>query len=122
MRLQQAKIIILVTPFFWGCQLNNKNDIDDKFKVEKITALTSGIFFLKENCKIEKLPNEREIINTAMRMLTKNDIDVSNELHTHITTLTKIRYEEIKSNKKETKIKCRELEGIMAPFLSKIGN
>ncbi|HDL8048284.1 TPA: type II secretion system pilot lipoprotein GspS, partial [Yersinia enterocolitica] len=96
--------------------------IDDKFKVEKITALTSGILFLKENCKTEKLPNEREIINTAMRMITKNEIDVSNELHTHIATLTKIRYEEIKSNKKETKIKCRELESIMAPFLSKTGS
>ncbi len=108
MRLRQAKIIILLTPFFWGCQLNNKNGIDDKFKVEKITALTSGILFLKENCKTEKLPNEREIINTAMRMI--------------IATLTKIRYEEIKSNKKETKIKCRELESIMAPFLSKTGS
>ncbi|HDL7644895.1 TPA: type II secretion system pilot lipoprotein GspS [Yersinia enterocolitica] len=122
MRLRQAKIIILLTPFFWGCQLNNKNGIDDKFKVEKITALTSGILFLKENCKTEKPPNEREIINTAMRMITKNEIDVSNELYTHITTLTKIRYEEIKRNKKETKIKCRELESIMAPFLSKTGN
>ncbi|MGN2196216.1 type II secretion system pilot lipoprotein GspS [Yersinia enterocolitica] len=122
MRLRQAKIIILLTPFFWGCQLNNKNGIDDKFKVEKITALTSGILFLKENCKTEKLPNEREIITTAMRMITKNEIDVSNELHTHIATLTKIRYEEIKSNKKETKIKCRELESIMAPFLSKTGS
>lgn len=122
MRLRQAKIIILLTPFFWGCQLNNKNGIDDKFKVEKITALTSGILFLKENCKTEKLPNEREIINTAMRMITRNEIDVSNELHTHIATLTKIRYEEIKSNKKETKIKCRELESIMAPFLSKTGS
>ncbi|HDL8521693.1 TPA: type II secretion system pilot lipoprotein GspS, partial [Yersinia enterocolitica] len=120
--LRQVKIIILLTPFFLGCQLNNKNGIDDKFKVEKITALTSGVFFLKENCKTEKLPNEREIINTAMRMITKNEIDVSNELYTHIKTLTKIRYEEIKSNKKETKIKCRELESIMAPFLSKTGN
>ncbi len=101
MRLRQVKIIILLTPFFLGCQLNNKNGIDDKFKVEKITALTSGVFFLKENCKTEKLPNEREIINTAMRMITKNEIDVSNELYTHIKTLTKIRYEEIKSNKKE---------------------
>ncbi|EMU6159290.1 type II secretion system pilot lipoprotein GspS [Yersinia enterocolitica] len=122
MRLRQAKIIILLTPFFWGCQLNNKNSIDNKFKLEKITALTSGVFFLKENCKTEKLPNEREIINTAMRMITKNKIDVSNELYTHITILTKIRYEEIKSNEKETKIKCRELESIIAPFLSKTGN
>ncbi len=122
MRLRQVKIIILLTPFFLGCQLNNKNGIDDKFKVEKITALTSGILFLKENCKTEKLPNEREIINTAMRMITKNEINVSNELYTHIKTLTKIRYEEIKSNKKETKIKCRELESIMAPFLSKTGS
>lgn len=120
MKLAKAKIIILLTPFFLGCQLNNKNDIDDKMKIEKITALTSGIFFLKESCNIKRLPNEKEIINTAMRMMTRKEMTISDELYTHITTLTKLRYEEIKAHKSE--IKCRDLEYILAPFLNKTNN
>lgn len=120
MKLQQAKIIILLAPFFFGCQLNNKNNIDNEVKIEKITALTSGILYLKESCNIKRLPNKKEIINTAMRMMTRKEMDVSDELYTHIATLTKIRYEEIKTHK--TEVKCRELEYILAPFLSKTGN
>ncbi len=47
MRLRQVKIIILLTPFFLGCQLNNKNSIDNKFKLEKNNSVDIRSVFPK---------------------------------------------------------------------------
>ncbi|WP_227739398.1 hypothetical protein [Yersinia artesiana] len=86
----------LAHSIFLGYQLNNKNSIDDETKVGKITALTSGIVFPKENCNKEKPPNEKETINTTMRMLTKNEIETLDKFYIYIAPLTKVRCEKIK--------------------------
>ncbi|MFL4558577.1 type II secretion system pilot lipoprotein GspS [Yersinia kristensenii] len=122
MKTKKYKIIFLIIPIILGCESHNKKNSFDDHVIEKITALTSGIHFLKEICFREGLPNEQEIVNVAIKALRKDKEKSTYEFHTKIATLTKIRYEEIKSHKIDDKTKCHELEKILKRFIKIINS
>ncbi|WP_404346304.1 hypothetical protein [Yersinia kristensenii] len=72
MKTKKYKIIFLIIPIIFGCESHNKKNSFNEDVIEKITALTSGIHFLKEICFREGLPNEKEIINVAIKALRKD--------------------------------------------------
>ncbi|PJG61449.1 hypothetical protein CV016_17360 [Yersinia kristensenii] len=122
MKTKKYKIIFLIIPIIFGCESHNKKNSFDEDIIEKITALTSGIHFLKEICFREGLPNEKEIINVAIKALRKDKEKSTYEFHTKIAILTKIRYEEIKLHKIDDKTKCHELEKILKRFINIINS
>ncbi|CNH62217.1 Lipoprotein [Yersinia thracica] len=117
MKTKKHKVILLMIPIIFGCESHNKKNSFNGNVIEKITALTSGIRFLKEICVRENLPNENEIVNVAIKMLGKDKVVNTREFETKIATLTNIRYEEIKSHKTDDKKKCHELENILKHFI-----
>ncbi|AIN19873.1 bacterial chaperone lipo family protein [Yersinia rochesterensis] len=117
MKTKKYKVILLIIPTIFGCESHNKKNSFDRDVIEKVTALTSGIHFLKEICDRKNLPNENEIVNIAIKALKKDKAVNNREFRTKIATLTKIRYEEIKSHKTDDKKKCHELESILKRFI-----
>lgn len=117
MKAKKYKVILLIIPTIFGCESHNKKNLSDRDVIEKITALTSGIHFLKEICDRKGLPNENEIVNVATKALKKDKAINTREFRTKIATLTKIRYEEIKSHKTDDKKKCHELENTLKRFI-----
>jgi general secretion pathway protein S len=48
MKTKKYKVILLIIPTIFGCESHNKKNSFDRDVIEKVTALTSGIQFLKE--------------------------------------------------------------------------
>ncbi|MDN0120256.1 type II secretion system pilot lipoprotein GspS [Yersinia frederiksenii] len=117
--MKKAKVILFIAPIIFGCQLNNKNNVIEKNIIEQITALTSSIRFLKDMCHIEGLPNEEEIVKSAVRMIRNNNITLSSKFHMIISNRTQARYQGIKEHKVEHDIKCSEFESILNGFITK---
>ncbi|WP_145573050.1 type II secretion system pilot lipoprotein GspS [Yersinia alsatica] len=120
MRVKKIKAMLFITPIIFGCQLNNKNSFIGKNTIEKITALTSSMRFLKEICHIEGLANEEEIVNSAVRMIKKDKLTLSSEFYITISNKTQARYEEIKAHKVEQDIKCNELKNTLSSFINRM--
>ncbi|MDN0096764.1 hypothetical protein [Yersinia rohdei] len=120
--IKKTTIALFLLPIIFGCQLKNKTHFIEKSTINKITALTSSIHFLKEECNNEGLPSEAETISAALRMMGQNKSDISTEFHIEISSMAKIRYAEIKSDILENDIKCRELENLLSNFIIKINN
>ncbi|OVZ86979.1 hypothetical protein CBW58_20865 [Yersinia frederiksenii] len=120
MRVKKIKIILFITPIIFGCQLNNKNNLIEKDAIEIITALTSSIRFLKENCHIEGLPNEEEIVNSAVTMINEDKLTFPSQFYITISNRSQTRYEEIKVHKVDQDIKCNELKNTLSGFINRM--
>lgn len=117
MKTKKYKVILLIIPTIFGCESHNKKNSFDRDVIEKVTALTSGIHFLKEICDRKNLPNENEIVNIAIKALKKDKAVNNREFRTKIATLTKIRYEEIKSHKTDDKKNAMNLKAFLNDLL-----
>jgi general secretion pathway protein S len=120
MTIKNVKAIILFSPIIFGCQLNKNDYLIQKNEIEQITALTSGIHYLKEICEIEKLPDEAKIISVAMKMMNQ-DKKYNSQIHNEIISKeTEIRYAKIKYDNIDNNYKCGELKSILNSFIAKV--
>ncbi len=120
MKVKKINIILFITPVIFGCQYNGKKNSIEKRKMDQITALTSGIHFLKEKCNMKELPSEDKVIDAAINMMGQGEIATQSNFYTEISNETKVRYEEIKVYKAEQKIKCDELKNLLKHFMAKM--
>lgn len=116
----KLKVILFFTPFFFGCQTYKNESLIQKGKIEQLTALTSGMRYLKEVCGMERLPSEDKVVNNATTMMKSDNSLSSQQSSRSLSELTDIRYEKLKNDGIYNNYKCKELSKILNNFIIKI--
>ncbi|WP_072169265.1 type II secretion system pilot lipoprotein GspS [Yersinia pestis] len=88
--------------------------------INQLTALTAGLRFLKEDCNLKKIPNEQEIINSAIKIANLKGEIMTSKHNNKIIKKSESLYQDIKSDLTAKNTKCLELEELLTPFIKKI--
>ncbi len=116
----KLKVVLFFTPIFFGCQTHKNESLIQKEKIEQLTALVSGMRYLKEVCGMERLPSEDKVVNSATTMMKSDNPLSSQQSSRPLSELTDIRYEKLKNDGVDHNYKCKELSEILNNFIIKI--
>ncbi len=122
------KLMVFFAPILFGCQINSEEKKPNEEIINQLTALTAGLRFLKEDCNLKKIPNEQEIINSAIKianlkgeiMTSKHNNKIIKKSESLYQDIKISRYQDIKSDLTAKNTKCLELEELLTPFIKKI--
>ncbi|WP_258179076.1 type II secretion system pilot lipoprotein GspS, partial [Yersinia pseudotuberculosis] len=114
------KLMVFFAPILFGCQINSEEKKPNEEIINQLTALTAGLRFLKEDCNLKKIPNEQEIINSAIKIANLKGEIMTSKHNNKIIKKSESLYQDIKSDLTAKNTKCLELEELLTPFIKKI--
>ncbi|ABS47177.1 MULTISPECIES: type II secretion system pilot lipoprotein GspS [Yersinia pseudotuberculosis complex] len=114
------KLMVFFAPILFGCQINSEENKPNEEIINQLTALTAGLRFLKEDCNLKKIPNEQEIINSAIKIANLKGEIMTSKHNNKIIKKSESLYQDIKSDLAAKNTKCLELEELLTPFIKKI--